>query len=170
MRGVENRNLRNENNDLKQKLEKQLSLEIELEKAKHRLEELSVIVQNKMTSERELLELSEVLQKNLVRSRTEAMHYKNQLENKSYLLNNQDGNVIFNPPPLKVKHSNSDFLINNNMVIKDTTIASTAKKAIDQTFYEKWVQGDKKEPPEKPFDHRNQHQKARCRHEQLLPY
>ena len=52
LRGGENRQLREENNKLKNKLEDHHWLETELGKAKHRLEELTVIVQNKMVSER----------------------------------------------------------------------------------------------------------------------
>ena len=52
LRGGENRQLREENNKLKNKLDDHHWLETELGKAKHRLEELTIIVQNKMVSER----------------------------------------------------------------------------------------------------------------------
>merc|ERR1719208_480057 len=80
LRGGENRQLREENNKLKNKLEDHHWLETELGKAKHRLEELTIIVQNKMVSERELLELSEALQRDLVRCRNETILLKQQLE------------------------------------------------------------------------------------------
>merc|ERR1719208_253204 len=101
LRGEENRQLREENNKLKNKLEDHHWLETELGKAKHRLEELTVIVQNKMVSARELLELSEALQRDLVRCRHETMLLKQQLENQ------------LERKILTVKHSQSD-LFNNN--------------------------------------------------------
>ena len=52
MRSSENKELRNINNKLTEKIEHQSWLETELEKAKRRLEELALIVQNKMVSER----------------------------------------------------------------------------------------------------------------------
>ena len=51
MRSSENKELRNINNKLTEKIEHQSWLETELEKAKRRLEELALIVQNKMVSE-----------------------------------------------------------------------------------------------------------------------
>ena len=51
MRSSENKELRNVNNKLNEKIEHQSWLETELEKAKRRLEELALIVQNKMVSE-----------------------------------------------------------------------------------------------------------------------
>ena len=52
MRSSENKELRNVNEKLNEKIEHQSWLEAELEKAKRRLEELALIVQNKMVSER----------------------------------------------------------------------------------------------------------------------
>ena len=52
MRSSENKELRNINEKLSEKVEHQSWLEAELEKAKRRLEELAMIVQNKMVSER----------------------------------------------------------------------------------------------------------------------
>ena len=52
MRSSENKELRNINEKLTEKIEHQSWLEAELEKAKRRLEELALIVQNKMVSER----------------------------------------------------------------------------------------------------------------------
>lgn len=104
LRGGENRQLREENNKLKNKLEDHHWLETELGKAKHRLEELTLIVQNKMVSERELLELSEALQRDLVRCRTETIHLKQELENREYR----------EKRALLVKHSTSDLYNNNN--------------------------------------------------------
>merc|ERR1712072_1062479 len=68
-------------------------------------------VQNKMVSERELLELSEALQRDLVQSRSEALHYKQQIENRQYLQDNNEKNLQMLH---KVKHSQPD-LFNNQM-------------------------------------------------------
>jgi len=111
LRGGENRQLRDENNKLKSRLDNHAWLETELNKAKHRLEELAIIVQNKMVSERELLELSEALQRDLVRSRAETLQLRQQLENKKYTMEKMN--------MLKVQHSNSDLYnntVNNNLV------------------------------------------------------
>ena len=52
LRSAENRQLQCTNEKLAERIEHHAWLETELEKAKHRLEELSLIVQNKMVSER----------------------------------------------------------------------------------------------------------------------
>merc|ERR1719266_2393025 len=113
MRSSENKELRNINNKLTEKIEHQSWLEAELEKAKRRLEELALIVQNKMVSERELLELSEALQRDLVQSRTETLHYKQQIENRQYLQEHNERNLQLLH---KVKHSQND-LFNNQVPI-----------------------------------------------------
>merc|ERR1719415_431091 len=109
---ISEKELRNVNEKLTEKIEHQSWLEAELEKAKRRLEELALIVQNKMISERELLELSEALQRDLVQSRAQTLHYKQQIENRQYLL--QENNEINLQLLHKVKHSQSD-LFNNLM-------------------------------------------------------
>merc|ERR1711863_183622 len=112
LRSSENKELRSINEKMNEKIEHQAWLEAELEKAKRRLEELALIVQNKMISERELLELSEALQRDLVQSRAQTLHYKQQIENRQYL---QERNNEINLQLLhKVKHSQSD-LFNNLM-------------------------------------------------------
>ena len=65
---------------------------------------------------RELLELSEALQRDLVQSRAETLHYKQQIENRQYLLDQNEKNLqIFH----KVKHSQSDLFPqqNNQMLL-----------------------------------------------------
>ena len=57
MRSSENKELRSINNKLNEKIEQQSWLETELEKAKRRLEELALIVQNKMVSEGSIVSL-----------------------------------------------------------------------------------------------------------------
>lgn len=113
MRSSENKELRNINEKLTEKIEHQSWLEAELEKAKRRLEELALIVQNKMVSERELLELSEALQRDLVQSRSETLHYKQQIENRQYLQDHNEKNLQLLH---KVKHSQND-LFNNQVPI-----------------------------------------------------
>ena len=61
---------------------------------------------------RELLELSEALQRDLVQSRAETLHYKHQIENREYLL--QENNERNLQLLQKVKHSQSDLF--NNLV------------------------------------------------------
>jgi len=131
MRSSENKELRNVNNKLNEKIEHQSWLETELEKAKRRLEELALIVQNKMVSERELLELSEALQRDLVQSRAETLHYKQQIENRQYL---QERNNEINLQLLhKVKHSQSD-LFNNQLPIVPSHSSNTSS-ALPSTMY-----------------------------------
>lgn len=113
MRSSENKELRNINEKLTDKIEHQSWLEAEIEKAKRRLEELALIVQNKMVSERELLELSEALQRDLVQSRSETLHYKQQIENRQYLQDHNEKNLQLLH---KVKHSQND-LFNNQVPI-----------------------------------------------------
>ena len=64
-----------------------------------------------ITIPRELLELSEALQRDLVQSRAEALHYKQQIENRQYLQDNNEKNLQMLH---KVKHSQPD-LFNNQM-------------------------------------------------------
>lgn len=157
MRGSENRQLREENNKLKNKLENHNWLETELGKAKHRLEELALIVQNKMVSERELLDLSEALQRDLVRSRGEALHLKQQLETKNYVEKNL----------LKVRHSQSDLFnnaLNNNLTATDNYANERKLSSLQQiknwTDLEDGKKGAKiSMDKQQPVEHRNQHQK-----------
>ena len=110
MRSTENRQLRVHNNQLLTQLEKLAFLEGELANARQRLDEMTMVLQNKMDSEKELLELSETLQQELVRSRGEIMQYRTNLENRQYL---QDHQKEWERPPLKVKHSHSDIIKNH---------------------------------------------------------
>jgi len=168
IRGGENRQLREENNKLKNKLEDHHWLETELGKAKHRLEELTVIVQNKMVSERELLELSEALQRDLVRCRHETMLLKQQLENQ------------LERKILTVKHSQSDLFNNNNqqgghigsagleIMTNDRNRKLSSLEQIRDWAPEKINNSGQSYPNSTPAggnlpqDHRNQHQKASC--------
>ena len=81
MRSAENRDLRVHNNELLSQVERLGYLESELRNSQHRLDEMTLVLQNKMDSERELLELSETLQEELVRSRSETLQYRKDLEN-----------------------------------------------------------------------------------------
>merc|ERR1719211_525030 len=108
MRSSENRELRIHNNELVTQVERLAFLETEMAKARHRLDEMTLVLQNKIDSERELLELSESLQSELVKSRAEIMQLKKNMENRQYL---QEHNHE-KPAPLKVQHSNSDLVSN----------------------------------------------------------
>lgn len=111
MRSSENRQLRVHNNQLLTQLERLSFLEGELANSRQRLDEMTMVLQNKMDSEKELLELSETLQQELVRSRAEIMQYKKNVENREYL---QDHQQEWERPPLKVQHSHSDMITNNH--------------------------------------------------------
>lgn len=106
MRSSENRELRIHNNELMAQVDRLAYLETELANARHRLDEMTLVLQHKMDSERELLELSETLQNELVKSRSEAMHIKMNVENRQYLMQNQQQNR----PVLKVQHSHSELI------------------------------------------------------------
>lgn len=115
MRSAENRELRGHNNELMGQLDRLSYLESELANARHRLDEMTLVLQYKMDSEKELLELSESLQQELVKSRSETLFYKSNLENRQYLHHEQE--VVKMPPPLKVKHSQPDLCFSNNSSI-----------------------------------------------------
>ena len=120
MRSAENRDLRIHNNELLTQVERLTYLESELRNAQHRLDEMTLVLQNKMDSERELLELSETLQEELVKSRAETLQYRKGLENQHYLQQQQqqqqfqDGIIAVEKPRLKVQHSQSDLMIPKN--------------------------------------------------------
>jgi len=115
MRSAENRELRIHNNELIAQVERLKFLESELANSKHRLDEMTLVLQHKMDSERELLELSETLQSELVRMRADALHVQNNVENTQFLQNSllQSETNTMMPnlrPTLKVQHSHSDLL------------------------------------------------------------
>ena len=87
MRSAENRDLRIHNNELLTQVERLTYLESELRNAQHRLDEMTLVLQNKMDSERELLELSETLQEELVKSRAETLQYRKGMRFYEFFLN-----------------------------------------------------------------------------------
>merc|ERR1711899_716525 len=99
MRSAENRELRIHNNELIAQVERLKFLESELANAKHRLDEMTLVLQHKMDSERELLELSEALQNELVKTRADAMHIQNNMENNQFL--QQQHNSMMTPPSFR---------------------------------------------------------------------
>lgn len=109
MRSTENRQLRVHNNQLLTQCDRLAFLEGELTNTRQRLDEMTMVLQNKMDSEKELLELSETLQQELVRSRAEIMQYKKNVENRQYLQEHLQQDY-FERPPLKVQHSQSDLI------------------------------------------------------------
>merc|ERR1711997_1259056 len=110
MRSSENRELRIHNNELVTQVERLAFLETEMAKARHRLDEMTLVLQNKIDSERELLELSETLQSELVKSRAESMQLRKNLENRQFLHEQTGQDPSQHPPPLKVQHSHSDLV------------------------------------------------------------
>ena len=106
MRSAENRELRIHNNELIAQVERLKFLESELANAKHRLDEMTLVLQHKMDSERELLELSEALQNELVRTRANALNVQNNVENKMFLQQSETSNTMMPNfrPTLKVQH------------------------------------------------------------------
>ena len=138
MRSAENRDLRVHNNELLSQVERLGYLKSELRNSQHRLDEMTLVLQNKMDSERELLELSETLQEELVRSRSETLQYRKDLENRQYL--HEHDQIHHHQPILKVKHSQSELF----------------PTKIQSELYPK--QSTQPLPP----NHRNQHQQARC--------
>lgn len=116
MRSCENRELRIHNNELMTQVDRLAYLESELANSKHRLDEMTLVLQHKMDSERELLELSETLQSELVKTRADAMHVQNNVENNQFLQN--EHNSMMTPssfrPTLKVQHSHSELLPHRN--------------------------------------------------------
>ena len=109
MRSTENRQLRVNNNQLLTQLERLAFLEGELANTRQRLDEMTMVLQNKMDSEKELLELSETLQQELVKSRAEIMQYKKNVENRQYLQEHLQ-QEYYERPPLKVQQSQSDLI------------------------------------------------------------
>jgi len=172
LRGGENRQLREENNKLKNKLDDHHWLETELGKAKHRLEELTIIVQNKMVSERELLELSEALQRDLVRCRNETILLKQQLEMNqlsSQQCSDESSSSKRRPPPPQlttVKHSHSDLFNNNNNRTTTSFNNERNRKLSSLQQIGEWADHDKAisnvEQHQTTIDLRNTHQKASC--------
>ena len=77
---------------------------------------------------RELLELSEALQRDLVQSRAETLHYKQQIENRQYLQEHNEKNLQLLH---KVKHSQSD-LYNNQvpLLAQNASIGSVPSNVI----------------------------------------
>jgi len=106
MRSTENRELRIHNNELVTQVDRLAYLEAEMANARHRLDEMTLVLQNKIDSERELLELSESLQSELVKSRAEIMQLKKNMENRQYLHEHNHEK----PAPFKVQHSGSDLV------------------------------------------------------------
>jgi len=110
MRSTENRELRVHNNELVTEVERLAYLQAEMSNARHRLDEMTLVLQNKIDSERELLELSETLQSELVKSRAESMQLRKNLENRQFLHEQTGQDPSQHPPPLKVQHSHSDLV------------------------------------------------------------
>jgi len=93
MRSEELQQERKMNSELVQRVERIYYLESELGKARQRVEEMNLVVQNKMVAEKELIDMSEALANDLSKSRQEVLSLRNKLENKQYLHNQTVGAV-----------------------------------------------------------------------------
>lgn len=82
--------LRRINGELNHKLERHYWLENELSKTRHRVEEMNLVVQNKMVAEKELIDMTEGLTHDLAKARNEIMTLKRNLENKQFIQSNQE--------------------------------------------------------------------------------
>jgi len=81
------------NSELVQRVERIYYLESELGKARQRVEEMNLVIQNKMVAEKELIDMSEALANDLSKSRQEVLSLRHKLENKQYLHNQTVGAV-----------------------------------------------------------------------------
>ena len=93
MRSEELQQERKMNSELVQRVERIYYLESELGKARQRVEEMNLVVQNKMVAEKELIDMSEALANDLSKSRQEVLSLRHKLENKQYLHNKTVGAV-----------------------------------------------------------------------------
>ena len=85
MRSEELQQERKMNSELVQRVERIYYLESELGKARQRVEEMNIVIQNKMVAEKELIDMSEALANDLSKSRQEVLSLRHKLENKQYL-------------------------------------------------------------------------------------
>jgi len=85
MRSEELQQEQKKNAELIQRVERFYYLESELQKTRQRVEEMNLVVQNKMVAERELIDISEALANDLDMSRQEVFSLRRQFENKQYL-------------------------------------------------------------------------------------
>jgi len=93
MRSEELQQERKMNSELVQRVERIYYLESELGKARQRVEEMNLVIQNKMVAEKELIDMSEALANDLSKSRQEVLSLRHKLENKQYLHNKTVGAV-----------------------------------------------------------------------------
>lgn len=91
MRSDELQQERKMNAELMQRVERLYYLESELGKARQRVEEMNLVVQNKMVAEKELIDISEALANDLGNSRQQVSSLRRQIENKQYLHSNGAG-------------------------------------------------------------------------------
>ncbi|TRY75698.1 hypothetical protein TCAL_12120 [Tigriopus californicus] len=82
--------LRRVNGELSHKLERHYWLENELSKTRHRVEEMNLVIQNKMVAEKELIDMTEGLTNDLAKARNEILTLKRNLENKQFIQSNQE--------------------------------------------------------------------------------
>lgn len=88
---------RQKSEKLAQRCERLYYLETELGKARQRVEEMNIVVQNKMVAEKELLDISEALTNDLGTSRQEVLSLRRQIENRQYLHMHTNGAMSVSP-------------------------------------------------------------------------
>jgi len=97
IRSEELKEERRKSEKLVQRCERLYYFETELGKARQRVEEMNLVVQNKMIAEKELLDISEALTNDLSTSRQEVLSLRRQIENRQYLHMHTDGAVSASP-------------------------------------------------------------------------
>ena len=76
--------------ELRRKLERHYWLESELEKARRRVDEMSLVLENKMAAEKELMEMTEALTDDLAAARNEILALRREIENRKYLTDQEE--------------------------------------------------------------------------------
>ena len=139
IRSEELKEERRKSEKLVQRCERLYYFETELGKARQRVEEMNLVVQNKMIAEKELLDISEALTNDLSTSRQEVLSLRRQIENRQYLHMHTDGAVSASPV----------------IVTQQQPCCTSISDYFSSTE-------DSGSPSLESSQQRNQHQKARC--------
>lgn len=131
---------RQKSEKLAQRCERLYYLETELGKARQRVEEMNIVVQNKMVAEKELLDISEALTNDLGTSRQEVLSLRRQIENRQYLHMHTNGAMSVSP-----------VIVTQQQPCSTSTISDYSSLTEDSGL-----------PSPESSQQRNQHQKARC--------
>ena len=115
MRCAEISEQRRLNGDLHARLERHYWLEKELDKTRQRVEEMNLVVQNKMVAEKELMEMTESLTDDLASAREEILGLRREIENRRYLTD-------------KMRHEEHEANLNNSNNRKHNNNNSSSSK------------------------------------------